>query len=237
MDRERDIRELLTYGCRIVAMDGQGDLIWGHLTARNPHNSESLYMKPADIGLDEMHVDDIIEVDLNGNKRAGTGSRHSEVFIHTQIMRTRDDVQCVVHTHAPWAVAFGSLNRPLVPVGHEGSLFAEGLPVFTQFTDLVVTGERGQAVAEMMGEHNALLLQNHGIVTAGRSVAEAVMTAVFLEKACRIQMMALAAGGPEAWTPPEEARIKKERIYEPRKLEVAFQYCIRRLQTRDEPIR
>lgn len=228
-----DVPEALVYGCKVLAADGQGDLIWGHLTARDPENPSRLYMKPAAMGLDEIEGEDLIQIDLDGKKVSGEREVHIEVFIHTEIMKRRPEVQCVVHTHAPWAVAFGSLNQQLVPVSHEGSLFSDGLPIFNQFTDLVMTPERGRAVAESLGDHNAILLQNHGLVTAGRNIAEAVMTAVFLEKACRMQMLTLAAGGAKAWTSPQEARLKKEHIYSPRAMEAAFRYCVRRIQARE----
>ncbi len=113
-------------------------------------------------------------------------------------MRARPEVNCVVHTHPPHAVAFGSMNRPLLPVSHEGSLFADGLPIFSETTDLIVTRERGEALARTLGQTRAALLQNHGLVTVGGSIAEAVMTAVILEKACQVQLLADAAGGPQS---------------------------------------
>lgn len=216
-----------------MALDGQGDLIWGHITARVPDVPDRLYMKPAAMGLEEIETADLIQIDMSGKKVAGDRDVHNEVFIHTEVMRARPDVQCVVHTHAPHAVAFGSLNQPLVPVGHEGNLFAEGLPVFKETTDLIVTKELGEAVARTLGSHNAVLLQNHGMVTAGKSIAEAVMTAIFLEKACQVQLLAEGAGGPKAWTEPEESRRKKERIYRPWAFEKAFAYLVRRVQAEE----
>lgn len=224
------VREALAYGCKILALEGQGDIIWGHVTRRAPENPERLYMKPAAMGLEEISASDLIEVDLDGQKVNGERPRHSEVFIHTEIMRARPEVNCVVHTHPPHAVAFGSTNRPLLPVGHEGSLFAEGLPVFSETTDLIVTRERGEALAGTLGESNAALLQNHGLVAAGRSIAEAVMTAAVLERACRTQMLADAMGGAKAWTDPEEALVKKERIYRTEALNYAFDYYVRRVR-------
>ena len=229
-------REALAYGCKILALEGQGDIIWGHVTLRAPQNPEKLYMKPAAMGLEEISASDLITVDLDGRKVDGERPRHSEVFIHTEIMRARPEVNCVVHTHPPHTVAFGSTNRPLLPVGHEGSLFAGGLPVFSETTDLIVTRERGEALAGTLGESNAALLQNHGLVAAGRSIAKAVMTAVVLERACRVQMLADTMGGARAWTDPEEALVKKERIYSSEALEHAFDYYVRRihaLETRD----
>ena len=138
----------MAYGCKILVLEGQGDIIWGYVTHRLPDDPERLYMKPAAMGLEEVEISDLIEIDLDGNKIEGKRPSHSEVFIHTEIMRTRPEVNCVVHTHPPHAVAFGSTKRPLLPVGHEGSLFADGLPVFSETTDLIVTRELARIIHE-----------------------------------------------------------------------------------------
>jgi L-fuculose-phosphate aldolase len=226
------VADKLVEGCHVLADDGQGDLIWGHVSVRDPARTDRLLMKPAGIGLEELSRDDVIAVDLDGERTRGTRARHIEVFIHTEIMRARPEVKAVVHTHPPHAVAFSSLRRTLLSVGHEGSMFCDGLPVFDRTSDLIVTADLGQAVATCLAGHNALLLRNHGIVTAGRSIEEAVMTAVLLEKACKVQMLAEQAGGPKVTTTLEEARIKRERIYNPQSLQTAFDYCVRRHRAR-----
>ena len=223
-------REALAYGCKILVLEGQGDIIWGHVTRRLPDDPERLYMKPAAMGLEEVEISDLIEIDLDGNKIEGKRPSHSEVFIHTEIMRARPEVNCVVHTHPPHAVAFGSTKRPLLPVGHEGSLFADGLPVFSETTDLIVTRELGEALVCTLGQKRAALLQNHGLVTVGGSVAEAVMTAVLLERACRVQLLADAMDGARAWTDKEEAAVKRKRIYSPSAIENAFAYYVRQVK-------
>jgi L-fuculose-phosphate aldolase len=226
------LSEKLIEGCRILADEGQGDLIWGHVSARASNIPDRILMKPAGIGLEEMAADAVISVGLDGERTAGNRPRHVEVFIHTEIMRARPEIQAVVHTHPPHAVAFSSLCRPLLPVGHEGAMFCDGLPVFDRTSDLIVSADLGQAVAACLDGRNALLLRNHGIVTAGRSIEEAVMTAVLLEKACKVQLLAEQAGGPRATTDPTEARIKRDRIYAPASLQAAFEYCVRRHNAR-----
>ena len=103
---------------------------------------------------------------------------------------------------------------------------------FDRTSDLIVSPDLGQAVAACLDGHNALLLRNHGIVTARRSVEEAVMMAVLLEKACKVQLLAEQAGGPKASTSLEEARIKRDRVYAPTSLQTAFDYCVRRYNAR-----
>jgi L-fuculose-phosphate aldolase len=226
----RTTKEQFAIGCRILAMEGQGDIIWGHVACRVPGEPNRLYMKPATMGLDEIAADDLIEIDLDGRRMAGERPVHSEVFIHTEILRARPQARCVVHTHPPYAVAFGSTERALLPIGHEGSYFVDGLPIFSQTTDLIVTPERGRAVAQTLGPHNAVLLRNHGIVTVGQSIAEAVFVALLLEKACYMQLLAMQMGGAAAWTAADEARTKRQRIYRPAAIQQAFAYYARKLQ-------
>ena len=226
------LKETLINAGRILEGDGQGDYVLGHVTARLPGDPDHFLMKPATIGLEEMTPDNIITVDIEGEKVAGRMPRHNEVFIHSEIMRARPDVQSVVHTHAPHATAFASLGRPLLPVGHGGSLFCEGLPVFSETTDLIVDQARGKAVARTLGKHDALLLLSHGIVTCGRTVEEAVFLALALEKSCKMQLLVEACGGPKVMTDPAEAKVKKARISRPDAHQNVFRYLVRRLEKR-----
>ena len=160
------LRKKLTNAGRVLASQDQGDFVAGHVTVRLPDDPGRFLMKPATIGLDEMTLDNIITVDLDGQKVGGTMPRHNEVFIHSEVLRARSDIQCVVHTHAPHAVAFSSLGCELVPVSNEAGYFYKKLAVFSETSDLIVTKERGQAVARCLGENGALILRNHGIVAA-----------------------------------------------------------------------
>ena len=106
---------------------------------------------------------------------------------------------CVIHSHPMHAVAFSSLGKPLLAVGNSSVHFTDGrLPIFSETTDLIISQERGRAVARCLGAHPALILRNHGIVAAGASIEEAVWTAIKLEKACQLQLLAEAAGGPNS---------------------------------------
>jgi L-fuculose-phosphate aldolase len=113
-------------------------------------------------------------------------------------------------------------------VNHEGTLFAPTLPRFVQTTDLIVTQALGQAVAQALGAHNALLLKNHGIVVVGSSVEEACITAVVLEKAAHMQLLARQFGNIE-WTADAEALQKKARIYQPEAFGMMWAYLLRKL--------
>jgi L-fuculose-phosphate aldolase len=193
-----------------------------------PNDPERFLMKPAGIGLDEMSPQNIITVDLEGRKVGGTMPRHNEVFIHSEVLRARPDIHSVIHTHASHAVAFSSLGRPLLPVGNDGSVFVNGVPIFSETTDLIVNQARGKAVARCLGEHPALILRNHGIVAAGHCIEEAVWLALKLEHACRVQLLAEAAGGPKLLAEGEDLKKKSGRANRSDLHTNVFNYLVRR---------
>jgi L-fuculose-phosphate aldolase len=215
----------------ILFAEDQGDFIFGHVSARLPDDDEHFLMKPHQIGLEEITAENLITVNLECEKVAGDAPIHIEAFIHSEILRARPDVGAVVHTHAPYAVAFSALGRPLQGVGHEGSLFCEGLPVFSETADLIIDQTRGKAVARAMADYDALLMANHGIVTAGRTIEEATVLALWLERACQAQLTVEACGGAKQLCSHDDAVAKKARILPQRQR--VFDYLERRAKAQD----
>ena len=222
----KEFKETLAYSCNILAQEGHWDNILGHVSVRIP-KQDRILMKPHSFGLEEIRPQHIIVCNLDGKKIEGKYERHSEIFIHTEIFKARPDVNCVVHTHPPYAIAFGSLRQPLRPVSHEGSIFCEGLPLFDYTTALIRTPELGREVAKTLGSCRGVLMKNHGSTVVGDSIEVATLYAVFLEKAARIQLLATASGEP-SWTSDEEAKVKFEQIYTPHRLGSMWDYFIRR---------
>ena len=226
------LREKLIDAGRVLVGEDQGDYVAGHVSVRLPDGGKRFLMKPAGIGLEEMTPGNIITVDLEGERVGGTMPRHNEVFIHSEILRARSDIAAVVHTHPVHAVAFSSLGRPLLPVGNDGSIFSAGVPVFAETTDLIIDQARGRAVARCLADHQVLILRNHGIVTAGRSIEEAVWLALKLERACRVQLLAEAAGGPKLLASGEDLANKSRRANRADLHTNVFNYLVRRWQCR-----
>jgi L-ribulose-5-phosphate 4-epimerase len=223
-----ELRAKLVNAGRVLALEGQGDYVAGHVSVRLPDEPRRFLMKPAGIGLEEMRPDNIITVDLDGRKRDGAMPRHNEVFIHSEVLRARPDVNAVVHTHPTHAVAFSSLGKPLVAVGNDASWFVGNLPIFSETTDLIIDRPRGMAVARCLGPHPALILRNHGIVTAGASIEEAVWIALKLEKACRMQLLAESAGGPKLVVEGDDLAKKAKRSNRGDLHTNVFNYLVRR---------
>ena len=223
----KELKEKLAYSCNILAHEGHWDNILGHVSVRVP-GQKRILMKPHSFGFEEIRPQHIIVVDLeSGKKVEGKHERHSEVFIHTEIMKARPDVNCVVHTQPPYATAFGALGQRLRPISHEGSIFYDGLPTFDYTTALIRTPELGVELAKSLGGCRGVLMKNHGSTVVGESIEVATLYAIFLEKAARIQLLATASGDP-SWTGDEEAAVKYDQIYTPHRLESMWEYFVRR---------
>ncbi len=225
-----ELREQVALGCRILGLEDQGDFVWGHVSARDP-DGHGIWMKAATWGFEEIGPEHVILVSWDGELLEGDGRRHVEYPIHTELMRARPDVSCVVHTHAPWAVAFASTHAPLRPISHEPTLFVPpDVARFTKTGDLITSAELGADVAAAVGGRNAAFMLHHGIVTCGDDVVTGVMTAVLLERACRTNLRAVAGGGPKSWSSDEEALLKREHCWPPQLLRQAWDYLERRLE-------
>jgi len=226
------VRALVAQASQVLAGEDHGDLIWGHASVRDP-DGRGVWMKASGWGFEEITPERVLLVGWDGEVLDGEGRRHVEYPIHTEIMRARPEVGCVVHTHATHAVAFASLQQPLRPISHEGTLFVPpDIARFSQTGDLILTRELGQAVAATIGSRSAVLLVHHGIVTVGEDVQAGVMAAIFLERACRKQLLAMAAGELRTWSSDEEALAKRRHVYSAAQ---AWDYLLRRRRRPDTP--
>ena len=167
-------------------------------------------------------------VSPSGEVLDGTGPRHIEYPIHTEIMAARPDVGAVVHTHSPAACAFAALDVPIRPLDHAGSLSCyPEIPRFALTGGLIKTPSLGQALAAALGGAVACLLPQHGIVTVGADLPAAVMTAVLLDRACRTQLTAMAAGPLRRWGGEDDTVAKRADVWAPGQLRAGYEYLLR----------
>jgi ribulose-5-phosphate 4-epimerase/fuculose-1-phosphate aldolase len=229
LDASQSLREKLATACRILGTEGHNDIVYGHMSARVPSTTR-FWLKGGGLGLEEITPTDLVELDLDGRVLAGTRARHLEYPIHSEIYRRRADVVAVVHTHPLYATVFGAILSDLRALTHEGTFFVPPpIPKFDLTSDLILTPELGAAVAQALGAHHTLFLVNHGIVVVGQSIEAACVAALLLEKACRAQAIAQAAGA-FAWTSDDEALRKRAHIYTPRAIQQIWDYYCRKLQ-------
>jgi ribulose-5-phosphate 4-epimerase/fuculose-1-phosphate aldolase len=157
------------------------------------------------VALGEVDTEDVIELDLRDTDVQLAPDMHLEAVLHSEVYKLRPDVGAVVHGHPPYATAFGATGAELEMLCHDSVLFADGVAVFDETADLIIEVDQGRAVAEALGSRRALVLRNHGVLVVGKDVPWAVLTAVTLERALRIQSIASTLG-PLRRIPAERAR-------------------------------
>lgn len=218
---------LAAAGNRALAAAGQADMVWGHASVRDP-DGRGAWMKSAGWGFEEISEDRVVLVSPQGEVLHGAGRRHIEYPIHTQVMARRADVGAVVHTHSDAANAFAALEVPIRPLSHAGSLFSyPDVPRFTLTGGLISSAELGIALAGALGGAPACLMPQHGLVAVGKDLPSAVMTAVLLDKACRIQLDAMAAGPLRRWGQEEDTVAKRAVVWSDSQLLAGFEYLTR----------
>ncbi len=228
-----EIKQELVWAGKVLVAEGQDDFTRGHISFRLPDDASLFFMKPHSLGLDEITPENILTIGLDGSVVAGTARRHSEVYIHSEIFKARPDVNCVLHTHAPYAVALSATGRPLRCYSQPGALFYEALGVYADTINLIRTAEMGAGVAAALGPHRAVLLKNHGVVAVGVSMAETVVGAIMLENAALVQLTAEAAGEPAPEFPRADIEKLKHDISRPEQFKINFDYLVRRAKRRE----
>jgi L-fuculose-phosphate aldolase len=228
-----ELRRLLVLGGKILVAEGQDDFTRGHISARLPDDASRFLMKPHSVGLDEVTAANILTIDLAGEVVAGIGRRHSEVYIHSEVYKARPDVQCVIHTHPLYAIALSATGRPMRALSQGGALFRDALGIYDGSISLIRSAAMGAAVAKALGPHRAALLKNHGVVVAGASIEEAVISALMLETAARIQMIAEAGREVAGEFPLSDIENLRSQLSKPDQFKINFDYLARRALRRE----
>jgi L-fuculose-phosphate aldolase len=213
---------------RILDLEGHNDMSLGHLSWRDP-SGRGLWLKRGNIGLEEVTEADFILIDHDGDVLEGEGARHLEWPVHAEILEARPEVNVVAHTHPFHATLLSATEVEIGPYTNEGVWFEGGVKHFKLTSDLINTPALGQELAGALGTSDAVLLKNHGVAFVGRSVKEATLAGVFLERAARAQLTLAASSFDYSHPPAAEIRQKRETIYPPRAVENFWQYYNRKL--------
>ncbi|MGF6767991.1 ribulose-5-phosphate 4-epimerase/fuculose-1-phosphate aldolase [Paraburkholderia sp. GAS199] len=191
--RER-VRQTAACAFRYLASLRMNIGVSGHLSIRDPIRSDCFWVNPFGVGYGLMRADDLSLVSHDGAVLEGRTINAAAFAIHAQIHRTRPDVACVVHGHPEHATAWCALNRPLDPINQDVCALYDDHCVYVEDSGLVVDMDEGERIARALGSRKAALLRNHGPLTVGRSVEEALWWFVLIERSAGIQLLAEAAG-------------------------------------------
>jgi L-fuculose-phosphate aldolase len=229
----RNSLDELARACRILEMEGHGDMTLGHLSWRDPAQ-RGFWLKRNRIGLGEvLGADDFVLVDWDGRQMAGSGGRHSEWPIHSEILRLRPDVQVVAHSHPFHACVVSASLDPLQPFTLDADYFID-VPRHEADVALITTKDEGAALAQSLGAGFAVLMGNHGVTFCGTSVAHAACVGIFLEKACKAQLAGQGAGFRASLPGRATRERRNSQIMTPVHWEHSWNYFCRKLKARGE---
>ncbi|MGH8668052.1 MAG: aldolase [Burkholderiales bacterium] len=220
-------REALAAACRILAAEGHESGLAGQVTARGEEPG-TFWTLQFGYGFEEATGERMVLVAEDLQPLRG-GRANPGVRFHIWIYRKRPDVQAIVHTHAPHASALAATGTALKTV-HMDSAMLHGTAHLSEWPGVPVADDEGRIISGALGGAKTILLANHGLLAAAASVEEATYLAVFFERAARMQLRAMAAGGFREVDPrlAEEAR---EFLLQPSIVNATFAYWARRIST------
>ncbi|MFE5795484.1 class II aldolase/adducin family protein [Streptomyces sp. NPDC056503] len=198
VEEERRYRkEQLAAGFRIFGRFGFSEGVAGHITVRDPGDPDAFWVNPFGMSFSQIKASDLILVDHEGRVLEGRRPVNRAAFvIHSRVHAARPDAVAAAHSHSLHGKAFSSLGIPLDPITQDACAFFEDHGIYDDYRGVVNETEEGERVAKALGGHKAVILQNHGLLTVGHSVAEAVWWFVTMERSCQAQLLAMAAGTP-----------------------------------------
>jgi ribulose-5-phosphate 4-epimerase/fuculose-1-phosphate aldolase len=190
-------KQRLAAALRLFSLFGFEEGVAGHITARDPEDTETFWVNPFAMHFGHISVSDLIQVDSSGEVISGElGVNRAAFAIHSQVHAARPDVVAAAHSHSLHGKAWSSLGRLLDPLTQDACAFHEDHSLFDDYTGVVLDLEEGKRIAHALGDHKAVILRNHGLLTVGHSVDEAVWWFITMERSCQAQLLAEAAGTP-----------------------------------------
>ena len=190
-------KQRLAAGLRLFSRFGFDEGIAGHITARDPEHADHFWVNPLGMHFGHVRVSDLILVNHSGEVVEGAGPVNAAAFvIHSQVHAARPDVMAAAHAHSTYGKCWSTLRRPLDPITQDACAFYGDHTVFDDYAGVVLDAEEGKRIAHALGDTKAVILRNHGLLTVGGTVDEAVWWFITMERSCQVQLMAEAAGSP-----------------------------------------
>ena len=180
---------------RLVALYGWSDLVFTHISARVPGPEHHFLINPYGLMFDEITASSLVKVDSHCNKVIDSPFpvNPAGFTIHSCIHAAREDVQCVLHTHSRAGVAVSAQKCGVLPISQQSTFVLASL-AYHDYEGVALRDDEKPRLVRDMGDSNFLMLRNHGLLTVGRTVADAFLSMYLFENTCRIQIDAQAGG-------------------------------------------
>jgi ribulose-5-phosphate 4-epimerase/fuculose-1-phosphate aldolase len=204
-------KQRLAAAFRLFARCGYDEGVAGHITARDPEHHDRFWVNPFGVHFSKIKVSDLICVDHTGKVVEGSRPVNGAAFaIHSQLHAARPDVVAAAHTHSLHGKAWSALGRLLDPITQDACAFYGDHGLFDDYTGVVLEADEGKRIAAALGDHKAVILRNHGLLTVGHSVDEAAFWFVAMDRTCHAQLLAEAAGTPVHIDPEMAAKTARQ---------------------------
>lgn len=191
---EREARQQLAACYRIFDYLGWTELIFNHITLRVPGEERAFLINPYGLHYSEVTASNLVKIDIDGNHLDGSNTPVNPAgFVqHSIFHRALPDAHCVMHTHTTAGMAVASMEEGLSISNFYAAFFAGQIGMH-DFEGITTRPDEGPRLIASVGDHKALILRNHGLLTLGRTVPEAFFRHWLLQRACEVQ---IAANGP-----------------------------------------
>ena len=185
---------------RLTAMNGWDDLIFTHISARVPGPEHHFLINPYGLLFEEITASSLVKIDVDGNKimESPFPVNAAGFTIHSALHMNRDDAGCVIHLHTTDGVAVSAQKDGLLPLDQHAMMISGEIAYHDYEGVALDLDERDRLVADI-GDKNAMMLRNHGTLALGKNCADAFLRMYYLERACSMQVRALAGGALPNW--------------------------------------
>lgn len=200
---EWKVRTDLAACYRAIAMYGWDDLVFTHVSARVPGPDDHFLINAYGMMFEEITASSLVKIDLRGNKILDSpyAINPAGFVIHSAVHEARQDVGCVLHTHTRAGIAVSAQADGLLPIS-QTSLFPYATLAYHSYEGIALNDDEKPRLVADLGDSNAMILRNHGLLTTGTTIADAFLLMYVLETACQIQIMAQSSGGELIHVPP-----------------------------------
>lgn len=189
-------KQTLAAAFRLFSKFGFNEGLAGHITARDPERLDHFWVNPLGMHFGHIRVSDLILVNHEGEVVEGSRPVNRAAYaIHSQVHAARPDVVAAAHAHSLYGKTWSALGRLLDPITQDACAFYDDHALFDDYTGVVLDTEEGKRIAHALGDNKAAILTNHGLLTVGETVDEAVWWFITMERTCQAQLLAMAAGG------------------------------------------
>jgi L-fuculose-phosphate aldolase len=222
------LRQAVAQTCRTLYAFGHDSGLSGQISAR-AEKEGTYYTQRMGLGFDEITPENLLIVDEDLNVIEGSGMPNPANRFHSWLYRARPDINCIVHTHAPYVSALSMLEVPLEIAHMDACLLYGQVAFLKKWPGIPVGNEEGEIISKAIGDKKAIMLSHHGLLVAAGSVEEACIMGVMFERAARLQLLAMAAG--EIQKIPEDLGLEAQKwICTPSRITATFAYYARRAE-------